>query len=163
MLFFLLGVFATVSASAPEEPRRKPDTDTPAPQAVVYFNIGANTPKNTVLPTGTRVRVHIATANYQYCYDCETVAGETFADIAEQVCINMKDAGWKVDPLANGSGFTVFGRLPTRAGVVQAYETVQKVGISYSTAAQPEEPSIQGGVKLLVLEKDKWKSKPEKK
>jgi hypothetical protein len=126
-------------------------------QAVFNFNTGATDTSNTVLPTGTRIRIQVKAGDYTYDYDATTVAGETVGDVAAQVYENMKTAGWNVSLLPSGRGIVVNGKLIDQGKV---NVKVEQAGINYSTVAQPVGPKTAGGVQLLILDNGTWKPKP---
>lgn len=129
-----------------------------ASQAAISFNTGANDTKNTILPTGTRVRIHIEAGTYVYDYDGTTIAGETVGDIAEQIQSNMAFYNWDVSLSSNGMYIKVNGKKLLNQNVMQS---VTKAGINYSGMAQPVGPKTAGDVQLLILDGDTWKDKPK--
>jgi hypothetical protein len=132
-------------------------------QVVLYFNTGANDTKDTVLPTGTRIRIHIesaAGANYDYDYDATTVAGETVGNVSQQVYENLKAAHWNVMRSDDGRSIIVNGFMEAIGTPEQgrALKKVTKAGINYSTVAQPITKAQD--VQLLIFENNEWKPKP---
>jgi hypothetical protein len=132
------------------------------PQVTFNFNTGANDTKDTVLPTGTTIRIHVTAGEEVYDYNGTTVAGETVGDVVQQVYENMKTAGWDVALLPSGKGLIVNGALKYNE-VLQRNQVIrpEKAGINYSTAAQPVGPKAIGSVQLLILDDGEWKPKPK--
>lgn len=161
LTFCLLWAFG--GAVAWEDAPLAADDKKESPEVVIYFQTRLGDTKDTRLPKGTRIRLRVEAGDYDYGYDGTTIEGETVEDIAFQVQSNMAASGWNAVLLKSGLGVAVYGCATRAKPAPQPYKTVTKAGIHYSGDAQPIMPGTQGKVQLLILDKGKWKSEPEKK
>ncbi|MCI0705077.1 MAG: hypothetical protein L0241_28790 [Planctomycetia bacterium] len=133
------------------------------PQVALYFNTGANDTKDTVIPTGTLIRVQVKAGTFVYDFTYTTVAGQTVGNIAQMVFQNMKTANWNVTLSSDGRSVIVDGRWDA-LGPNQPRFTrdVTQAGIYYSTPAQPVGPGAHGGVQLMIWMGpiEGWQPKP---
>lgn len=153
----LLGTFCFALALGPVPLAADAKKTEAKPEVVIYFHTGGGDTKDTPLPKGTRIRVRLEAGEYDYLYDGTTIDGETVGDIAEQIHSNMEAFGFKATLLKTGLGVAAYGCAPKVQAAPKPYKTVTKVGIHYSGTAQPILPRVQGGVQLLILDKEKWK------
>jgi hypothetical protein len=145
------------NAAGPMQPVAMP---VPASQTILYFSTAAADTKDTVLATGTVIRVRITAGTFVYTYEATTVAGDTVGDVTEQIAQHLKLNGWDVATTANGKSLIVDGRWTTDGLGRRVKYPVATVGVNYSTATQPLGPKTVGAVQLMVYEGGQWKPKP---
>jgi hypothetical protein len=163
LCFLLASASATTGFGHSPVPPAQPRGKIESPQVTLSFNTKATDTKDTVLPTGTRVRIRAEAGKYEYDFDSKTVPGQLVGELAQQVFENLQTAGWNVTWSEDMKAITIHGTfVPAQPGAPQITEPISSVGMQYSTEAQPAAPAARGA-KVLVLDRDKWKPKPEKK